>query len=91
MSVIDRPWEQPRIMWEAIKKHEETFENMLLLIESDRENEKNKIRSAFYQETSRQKDQVIAMLLEHINELSWVKVLFYKIIFQIYYFNFFVL
>ena len=69
-NIIDEPWAQARMMWEAIKKHEESFERMALLVERGSECEKHMLRANFYEETSKQKDTVIDCLLQHIKELT---------------------
>ena len=66
---MDEPWAQARMMWEAIKKHEEMIEAMLH-VDPGADPEKIILRANFYEETSKQKDTVIDCLLQHIKELT---------------------
>ena len=75
-NIIDEPWAQARMMWDAIKKHEEMLEAILRpgFAEPDSDPEKIMLRANAYRETSKQKDTVIDCLLQHIKELTgpWV-------------------
>ena len=68
-NIIDEPWAQPRMMWEAIKKHEELLDG-ILRVDTGSDPEKIILRANAYRETSKQKDTVIKCLLQHIKELT---------------------